>query len=119
MGAKVETIIRGEVKQAIALSAAALVAFVATIGARDALAAGNAEHGRQVTEKWCVRCHAVAGARKPTAPAFAAIVRRPGRDDAFLRGFLEDDHFPMTMYRLFDQEREDVLAYFQALRRKP
>ena len=69
-------------------------------------------------ERSRVLCHAVAGARKPTAPAFFAIVRRPGRDDEYLRGFLEDDHFPMTMYPLFSQEKEDVLAYFRSLRTK-
>ena len=111
--------IQGEMRQGVSLSVAVLVALGVTIGARDALAAGNAERGRRVTEKWCILCHAVAGARKPTAPAFATIVRRPGRGDAFLRDFLEDDHFPMTMYRLFDQEKEDILTYFQALRRKP
>ena len=75
-----------------------------------------AERGRRVTEKWCRLCHAVPGARKPTAPAFSAIVRRPGRDDNYLRDFLEDDHFPMTIYRLFPQEKEDTLAYFRSLR---
>jgi cytochrome c553 len=101
------------------ISTTAIVAFAATIGAGDTLAAGNAERGRRVTEKWCVLCHAVAGARRPTAPAFAAIVRRDGLDEAYLRQFLKDDHFPMTTYRLFDQEKEDVLTYFQSLRKRP
>lgn len=94
----------------------AVLIFAATISAGNLLAAGDAERGRKVTEKWCVLCHAVAGARKPTAPAFSVIVRRSGRNDATLRGFLEDDHFPMTMYRLFEHEKEDVLAYFRSLR---
>jgi hypothetical protein len=33
-----------------------------------------------------------------------------------LRDFLEDDHFPMTMHRLIEHEKEDVLEYFQSLR---
>ena len=78
----------------------------------------DANRGRQITEKWCALCHAVAGVRKPTAPAFAQIVRRPGRDDVYLRNFIDGDHFPMTIYRLFGNEKEDVLEYFRALRTK-
>lgn len=78
---------------------------------------GNPENGRVLTEKWCVQCHAVAGARRPTAPSFPDIAAKSGRDTSFLRGFLEDDHFPMTMHRLFENEKEDILAYLKALRR--
>jgi cytochrome c2 len=79
---------------------------------------GDAERGRKITEKWCVLCHAVAGAKAPTAPAFADVVRRPGRDETYLRRFLNDDHFPMTMFRLRDDERDDVIAYFRTLKNR-
>lgn len=100
------------------MPAAAFASLILLAGcaSRPVLSAGNVENGRRVTEKWCVSCHAVAGARNPSAPSFAEIVRRPRRDDAYLRQFLEDDHFPMTMYRLFDHEKEDVLAYLRALK---
>ena len=83
-----------------------------------AWAAGDADHGRKVTEKSCVLCHAVAGARNPRAPSFQSIVRRQGRNDAYLRGFLEDDHFPMVMHSLIERDKEDVLEYFRSLRRR-
>ena len=108
--------ILGRMIRLIMLLAGAVTTLASTPGASEALAAGDAERGRKVTEKWCVLCHAVAGAPKPTAPAFSSIVRRAGRDDAYLRDFLEGDHFPMTMYRLFEQEKEDVLEYFRSLR---
>jgi hypothetical protein len=65
-----------------------------------------------------VLCHAVVGARNPRAPSFQTIVRRAGRNDAYLRGFLEDDHFPMVMHGLVDRDKEDVLEYFRSLRRR-
>ena len=102
--------------RSLASFAVVVTTLVSTIGAGEALAAGDAGRGRKVTEKWCALCHAVSGARKPTAPAFSSIVRRAGRDDAYLRDFLEDDHFPMTMHRLFEHEKEDVLEYFRLLR---
>jgi len=62
--------------------------------------------------------HDSCGKRKFTAPAFATIIRRPRGTDAYLRDFLEGDHFPMTMHRLFEYEKEDVLEYFQSLRKR-
>ena len=105
-------------KTLVVASAAILTVLTDGASALDR-PAGDAARGRRVTEKWCVLCHAVAGARRPTAPAFAAIVRRAGRDDAYLRQFLDDDHFPMTTYRLFENEKQAVLAYFRSLRGKP
>lgn len=98
-----------------AAALAALLALAACAGSPQP-SSGNVENGRRVTGKWCVSCHAVAGARNPSAPSFAEIARRPKRDDAYLRQFLEDDHFPMTMHRLFENEKEDVLAYLRSLR---
>jgi mono/diheme cytochrome c family protein len=92
---------------------AAGVAGCATV----ATPTGDAARGRAVVEKWCSLCHDVGSNRdKATAPSFAEIARRPGRDAAYLRNFVDDDHFPMTMHRLFDQERDDVLAYLMSLR---
>jgi cytochrome c2 len=92
--------------------------LAAVMSVHRAWAAGDADHGRKVTEKSCVLCHAVAGARNPRAPSFQSIVRRQGRNDAYLRGFLEDDHFPMVMQSLVERDKEDVLEYFRSLRRR-
>jgi len=78
--------------------------------------------GEAVSAQWCAQCHArdateraarpgVAGA----GPSFAEIVTLPGRDAVTLRAFLDEDHFPMTTYRLFPQEKDDVVAYMLSL----
>jgi mono/diheme cytochrome c family protein len=100
-------------------AAAALLLLVAAC-ATVVTGTGDAARGRGVVEKWCSLCHDVGGNRaRATAPAFAEIVRKPGRDAAYLRDFIDDDHFPMTMHRLFEQERNDVLAYLVSLRGRP
>jgi mono/diheme cytochrome c family protein len=103
--------------QAIAGLAAIGAGLLAACSGIGVPVTGSPENGRRLTEKWCVQCHAVAGARRPTAPSFADIAAKAGRDDKYLRGFLEDDHFPMTMHRLFENEKEDILAYLKGLRR--
>jgi len=52
------------------------------------------------------------------APAFEKIVRREGRDEAYFARFMQEDHFPMTTFRLFDHEKADVVAYLLALQRQ-
>jgi cytochrome c2 len=93
---------------------AAVLAACATVAPKPT---GDAARGQAVVEKWCSLCHDVGANRdKATAPSFAEIARRPGRDAAYLHNFIDDDHFPMTMHRLFEQERNDVLAYLSSLR---
>jgi mono/diheme cytochrome c family protein len=74
--------------------------------------------GLAVVERWCGTCHVAANAEQgpDMAPSFESIVRRPGRDAAYLRRFLDQDHFPMTTYRLFATEKDDVVAYLDSLR---
>jgi mono/diheme cytochrome c family protein len=78
--------------------------------------------GEAVAAQWCAQCHArdateraarpdIAGA----GPSFSEIVALPGRDAGTLRAFLDEDHFPMTTYRLFPQEKDDVVAYMLSL----
>lgn len=81
----------------------------------------GAARGEAVVAQWCAECHAVPGRREPRdrageGPSFRDIAARPGRDAAYLAAFLREDHFPMTTYRLFDQERGDVVAYILSLR---
>lgn len=114
----------------VAASGATLATGVALAGCAtiDAPAPGDAARGRQIVEKWCGTCHAVAAnreakpsrasraARAPSAPPFAEVARRSGRDDAYFRNFLAGDHFPMPTYRLFEHERDDVVAFLRSLR---
>ena len=97
----------------IVAATALVVSACATVTSRS----GDATRGKAVVEKWCSLCHDVGGnSAMATAPAFADIVKKLGRNAGYLRDFIDDDHFPMTMHRLFERERNDVLAYLVSLR---
>lgn len=76
--------------------------------------------GEAVIETWCRDCHPRmdqdAGAFD--APPYEIIVQLPDHDEAYFRRFLDEDHFPMPTFRLFDQEKADVVAYLVALKRQ-
>lgn len=76
--------------------------------------------GRRVVDEWCRLCHLRAGQppRQGMAASYEEIVRRPGRDEAFFNRLLHEDHFPMTTFRLFEHEKQDVLAYLLWLQRR-
>jgi len=76
--------------------------------------------GELVVNAWCRDCHVRDGeALDPDmAPPYSDIVAVPGRDRAWFETFLEDDHFPMTTFRLFDHEKADVVEYLLSLRRQ-
>ena len=78
-----------------------------------------AERGAAVVEQWCRMCHLhAADAVDPDmAPPFEQVVRREGRDEAYFVRFMQEDHFPMTTFRLFDHEKADVVAYLMSLQR--
>jgi len=81
-----------------------------------------AQRGKAVAEAWCADCHQIAtDAPKPQVagtppPSFLWIARRAGSDEAYLRGFLSEQHLPMPTFRLTEDEKDDVVAYFGALR---
>ena len=97
--------------------------FVAGQTGHDASPAGAqpapAKRGAAVVEQWCRLCHLRQDdpAKPDMAPAFEQIVRLPRRDAAWFENFLKHDHFPMTTFRLFDDEKADVVAYFVWLRK--
>lgn len=72
--------------------------------------------GEAVVARWCADCHAVA-VDTADAPSFRTIAERPGREATYLAAFLREDHFPMTTFRLFDHERDDVAAFIVSLAR--
>ena len=90
------------------------------LGTLPAFAQSAEERGNAVVDTWCRLCHVRTPAAKSPdmAPPFQDIVARPGRDKAYLRAFLDQDHFPMTTFRLFDHEKDDVVAYLLSLKRK-
>jgi len=83
--------------------------------ADDAVARGAA-----VVEQWCRQCHLRADDPPDPvmAPPYEEIVMREGRDRAYFRRFLHEDHFPMTTFRLFENEKQYVLAWLMALQEK-
>ncbi len=85
------------------------------------MSAGDAaRRGQAVVEQWCRTCHMrTTDADDPDmAPAFEEIVLRPRRDRAYFRNFLAGDHFPMTIFRLYESEKADVVAYLMDLKKK-
>lgn len=80
--------------------------------------ASDAEHGRALAQQWCSVCHAeTAMETGPNMDApFEELVVRPGRDSTRLRALMDEDHFPMTNFRLFAHEKDDVVAYLVGLR---
>ena len=75
--------------------------------------------GAAIVEEWCRMCHQRStDAPKPDmAPPYEEIVLRDGRDEAYFVRFMQEDHFPMTTFRLFDPEKADVVAYLVSLQR--
>jgi cytochrome c2 len=101
-----------------AMQAIITIGFVVTAG--PVLADAAAARGKATVDQWCRECHLRAN-DKPNpvmAPRYEDIVRRPGRNEAYFRKFLATDHFPMTIYRLFDEEKRDVVAYLMSLKAK-
>jgi len=100
----------------IALFAAATLFLTsAVLAGEDATARGEA-----VVEQWCRLCHLRADDPPDPvmAPRFEDIVRREGRDETYFTRFLKEDHFPMTTFRLFEDEKADVVAWLLALQEK-
>jgi mono/diheme cytochrome c family protein len=96
-----------------------LIALSCFSFAPPALAGGNAERGKAVIEQWCRTCHQrVSEMPDPDmAPPYEEIVVRPDHTRAYFVQFLKEDHFPMTTFRLFDNEKADVVAYLMALQK--
>ena len=97
--------------------AASAVIAAALLPAGDALADASSR-GAAVVEQWCRLCHVRPGEEQgpDMAPSFEEIVKRPGHDEAFFVRFLHEDHFPMTTYRLFEEEKREVVAWLMSLK---
>lgn len=109
----------GELEMRLAALAWMTVGMLALDGAARADDAA-ATRGKQVVDQWCRMCHLRANDKpdKTMAPRYEDIVRRPGRNEAYFTKFLAGDHFPMTIYRLFDDEKRDVVAYLMSLKQR-
>jgi cytochrome c len=79
-----------------------------------ALAAGTAEAGRDLAERWCNSCHRGSDA----APRLEAVANRPSTTPRTLRDWLAAPHPPMPNPSLTRAEIDDVIAYLLSLRRE-
>ena len=90
-------------------------------GAGDALADSAAvARGEAVVDEWCRGCHVREGEELTAdmAPPYSAIVAIEGRDRAWFEDFLKVDHFPMTTFRLFDDEKADVVEWLMDMQKR-
>ena len=86
----------------------------------QAFAAGSAENGKLIAERWCASCHLVSPEQTRAAadvPSFDAIAKRSQHKLDWLLAFLTDPHPPMPDLSLIRQEISDLVAYFELLQR--
>lgn len=78
------------------------------------------KRGEKVVEEWCRDCHVRDGEELSAdmAPPYEMIVAVPGRDRAWFEKFLHEDHFPMTTFRLFENEKADVVEWLLDLQKR-
>ena len=108
---------RIRIERNAAVRAAALLAASPLLHGQAS--ADAVSRGAAAVEQWCRLCHVHPGEAQGAdmAPPFEEIVRRPGHDEAFFVRFLHEDHFPMTTYRLFEEEKRDVVAWLMSLKK--
>jgi mono/diheme cytochrome c family protein len=96
----------------------ALILLSAMLGYTPAaLAAANADAGRQLVERSCSSCHATNAARTATdgAPSLSFIAKDNKARPAWIRGWLMEPHPPMPSISLSRQQIDDVIAYLGTL----
>lgn len=87
-----------------------LAALVFTAG--PALAAGDADAGLVIAQRWCVACHGSSDA----VPTLREAVNRPDRDAGTLEAWLTAPHPPMPDLALSRREIDDLVAYLGTLK---
>lgn len=98
----------------IAVCFAGALAAIAAMGSPSLAMAADARTGRQLAERWCQSCHAIA-ANQPMAvteaPPFATIARKPGFDEAKTAAFLLEPHPKMPPIGLSREAAADLAAF--------
>ncbi|MBL8835373.1 MAG: cytochrome c [Alphaproteobacteria bacterium] len=93
--------------------------------AASVVVTGSAERGQGIAQAWCASCHRIEPRQRRVArpaegaPSFQDIAQRWGDRPDALRHFMDDLHLPMPTFRLWPQERDDVVAYIASLDRAP
>ena len=95
-----------------------LAAFAA-VTAPFSAAAGDAQNGKLLAERWCQPCHAIA-ANQPMAvteaPAFASVARKPDFNEAKVATFLLAPHPKMPDIGLSREAATDLAAFIASLK---
>jgi mono/diheme cytochrome c family protein len=82
-------------------------------------AAADAQHGKDLAQRWCAECHLVSSeqtrASADVAP-FASVARRQDFSAAHLAFFLLDPHPKMPNVSLSRVEAADLAAYIASLK---
>ena len=90
--------------------------------APEAARVESAAKGLTIAETWCADCHRVKAEQRAVArpdmraPEFAAIAARPEVNSGYLTRFMEVQHLPMSTFRLYSDEKADVVAYILSLK---
>lgn len=106
----------------LALSGAACTPETKPAPPSPAATAESAAKGLTIAEKWCAECHRVKSEQRSVArasmgaPEFAAVAARPEVTGAYLARFMEVQHLPMTTFRLYSDEKADVVTYILSLK---
>jgi mono/diheme cytochrome c family protein len=90
------------------------LAMMLSLAGRQAMAAGDAENGEKIAQRWCAACHVVSPGQQRAnadAPPFAEIGLRPGFSAENIAMFLLDPHPKMPNMSLTRREAEDLGAY--------
>jgi mono/diheme cytochrome c family protein len=93
--------------------------FVVAAGLTGSAAmAADADHGAELSKRWCATCHVVDSDQKQASAdvlPFAAIARKPDFSPEKLAFFLLDPHPKMPNFPLSRAEAADIAAYIASL----
>jgi mono/diheme cytochrome c family protein len=92
--------------------------LIASVGSSLAVAA-DAQHGKDLAQRWCAECHLVASDQARASAdvaSFASLARRHDFSAAQLAFFLLDPHPKMPNMSLTRVEAADLVAYIATLK---
>ncbi len=95
------------------------LASIALVLGTVACCAADAQHGRDLAQRWCASCHVVSADQARASadvPPFRAIARSSNFDAKRLAYFLLDPHPKMPELPLSRAAAEDIAAYIETLR---
>lgn len=91
-----------------------VVAAVAAVTIAFPAAAGDAENGKKLAQRWCQSCHVIGANQQMAvteAPPFASIAKKPDFDEAKVAFFLLDPHPKMPSFGLSRAAAADLAAF--------